>query len=62
MNVLDGYSETLLHHSITFYFASPCCLSGSMPNELGELGALTILHLDDNMLKGEREASEVLRG
>ena len=42
----------------SFYIAFRYCPSGSIPKELGGLGALTELSLSTNMLEGEGEASE----
>ena len=41
-----------------FCIVFPYCMSGSIPKELGRLGALTILKLFSNQLQGEGEASE----
>ena len=43
---------------ILFCTALPHCLSGSIPKELGQLGALTKLFLLSNQLEGKREMSD----
>ena len=48
----------LTTYMILFCIVFPYCLSGPIPKELGQLGALTILWLLANKLEGEGEASE----
>ena len=45
-------------YTILFCIALPYCLSGSIPKELGQLGALTMLDLSNNKLKSKGEMSE----
>ena len=54
--------KRLVYIIIMFSVVFPCCLSGSIPKELGQLGALKYLELQNNKLEGEREESEVLGG
>ena len=48
----------LTAYTILFCIAFPYCLSGSIPKELGQLGALMMLDLSDNKLEGKGEMSE----